>query len=86
MNDDGAIDLAISNWLGDDVSVLLNDCPPVCAADLDGSGDVGFADLTQLLSAWGPCAAPCPEDLDANGDVGFTDLTALLSTWGPCGV
>ena len=26
-----------------------------CAPDLDGSGDVGFGDLLQLLSAWGPC-------------------------------
>lgn len=26
-----------------------------CAADLDGSGAVGFTDLLQLLSAWGPC-------------------------------
>ena len=28
---------------------------PGCPADLDGDGSVGFADLTALLSAWGPC-------------------------------
>jgi len=54
-----------------------------CPADLDGNGSVGFADLTQLISAWGPCAG-CPEDLDGNGSVGFADLTALLTGWGRC--
>jgi hypothetical protein len=56
-----------------------------CPADFEGSGDVGFADLTQLLSVWGACATSCPEDLDGNGAVGFADLTSLLSAWGPCG-
>jgi uncharacterized membrane protein len=26
-----------------------------CAEDLDGDGQVGFTDLTQLLGSWGPC-------------------------------
>jgi hypothetical protein len=54
-----------------------------CPADLDGSGDVGFPDLTQLLGVWGPCAG-CAEDLDGDLIVGFTDLTALLAGWGIC--
>lgn len=54
-------------------------CPP----DLDGSGDVGFTDLLQILSVWGPCPG-CPQDLDRSGDVGFTDLLQVLSAWGPC--
>jgi len=53
-----------------------------CIADLIGDDSVGFADLTQLLNAWGPCA--CVEDLDSNGSVGFSDLTILLNAWGPC--
>jgi hypothetical protein len=57
-----------------------------CPADLDQSGEVGFADLTELLSAWGACAASCPEDLDDDGKVGFADLTELLSAWGQCPV
>jgi hypothetical protein len=57
--------------------------PCLGAADLDGSGEVGFPDLTQLLGSWGPCPG-CPEDLDGDGVVGFTDLTQLLSSWGPC--
>ena len=56
---------------------------PVCLADFDGSGEVGFSDLTQLLSQWGPCPS-CPEDLDGDGVVGFSDLTHMLSKWGPC--
>jgi len=54
-----------------------------CEADFDGSCDVGFSDLSRLLSQWGPCDG-CPEDLDSSGDVGFSDLTEVLNTWGPC--
>ena len=56
---------------------------PLCPADLDGDGTVGFADLTQLLSAWGACPG-CPEDLTGDDAVGFADLTALLGASGPC--
>lgn len=54
-----------------------------CPADLDGSGDVGFADLLAVLASWGACAG-CAADLDRSGDVGFADLLALLARWGPC--
>jgi len=54
-----------------------------CPGDINGDGGVGFADLTDLLAAWGACPG-CPEDLDGNGTAGFSDLTALLSLWGPC--
>jgi len=51
--------------------------------DLDGDGDVDFADLLQLLSAWGPCTSipECFEDLDGSGEVGFGDLLILLANW-----
>jgi hypothetical protein len=66
--------------------------PPACAADLDGAGgapdgSVGFADVTLLLSSWGPCGAcppSCPGDLNGDCSVGFGDLTMLLNAWGPC--
>ncbi|NNF44723.1 MAG: hypothetical protein HKO59_11895 [Phycisphaerales bacterium] len=64
-------------WLID--SVL----PAGCVADLDGSGDVGFTDLLQMLARWGVCV-DCPQDLDGSGDVGFIDLLTLLAAWGPC--
>jgi len=54
-----------------------------CPADLDGCGTVGFADLLQVLQAWGPCPG-CPEDIDGSGDVGFSDLVTVLAAWGPC--
>ena len=28
-----------------------------CASDLDGDGSVGFTDLVELISDWGPCSA-----------------------------
>ncbi|NNF41745.1 MAG: hypothetical protein HKN62_01630 [Phycisphaerales bacterium] len=59
-------------------------CSGFCPADLDGSGDVGFADLLTILAAWGPCPG-CPADLDGSGDVGFTDLLSALAAWGACG-
>ena len=79
------LDLAVANFFSDNVSILLNDCAPrACAADLDGSGDVGFGDLLILLGSWGPCPPACPAELDGSGDVGFGDLLIVLSTWGPC--
>ncbi|MHC4415761.1 MAG: DUF362 domain-containing protein [Planctomycetota bacterium] len=55
------------------------ECPP----DLDGSGDVGIADLLTLLGAWGLCPG-CPADFDGDGRVGISDLLALLAAWGRC--
>lgn len=54
-----------------------------CLADLDGSGDVGFGDLLNVLDSWGN-GAGAPEDLDGDGTVGFGDLLIVLSAWGPC--
>ncbi|NNF44551.1 MAG: hypothetical protein HKN62_16190 [Phycisphaerales bacterium] len=54
-----------------------------CVADLDGSGDVGFADLIEVISDWGPCPF-CPADFDGDGVVGFIDLVVVLAAWGPC--
>ena len=34
---------------------IVESCPVKCPADLDGDGDVGAADLAQLLGAWGLC-------------------------------
>lgn len=51
-----------------------------CVADLDGSGDVGAADLGILLAAWGGLGA----DLDDDGATGASDLSILLAAWGSC--
>jgi outer membrane protein assembly factor BamB len=61
--------------------------PAKCPADIDGSGNVDFADVLSILSAWGPynpCPPFVPEDVDDDCEVGFTDLLIVLSAWGPC--
>ena len=58
---------------------------PACPGDLDGDGDVGAADLTQLLSDWGCLGEGCPGDVDGNGLVDGADLTVILTGWGTCG-
>ena len=59
-------------------------CDEGCAADLDGNGVVGLADLLAVISAWGRCDAECPEDLDGSGFVDIGDLLIMLSSWAPC--
>lgn len=47
--------------------------PPItrCVGDEDGNGEVGFQDLTLILSSWGP-------------DIGFDELLQVLGNWGAC--
>ncbi|MHC5113546.1 MAG: S8 family serine peptidase [Planctomycetota bacterium] len=70
------------DFLGTDASATP-ECGGPCLADLDGSGDVGFGDILNIIGAWGPCPA-CPQDLDGSGDVGFGDILAVIGAWGPC--
>jgi probable HAF family extracellular repeat protein len=55
--------------------------PPPCAADFDGSGDVGLDDLMAIITAWGNRGAT---DLDGSGATGVLDLVLLLGAWGAC--
>jgi len=59
---------------------------PPCTADVDGDSDVGFSDLLEIITGWGPCpeGVACPADLDGDGMVGFGDLLDVLTGWGPC--
>ncbi|MHC5114655.1 MAG: FG-GAP-like repeat-containing protein [Planctomycetota bacterium] len=50
-------------------------------ADLNQDGTVGFADLLQVISAWGTCAV-CPADLNADGQIGFGDVLVVIANWG----
>lgn len=68
----------------DAVELLSLECASDCLGDLDGSGDVGAADLAALLSQWGPCGGTCTADFDGDGNVGAPDLATLLSAWGDC--
>lgn len=53
-----------------------------CPADIDGSGDVDFADILAVLAAWSNEGGP--EDIDGSGFVDFGDLLIVLAAWGPC--
>jgi hypothetical protein len=65
------------------------DCPADIAppaggnCDADGDGDVGAADLGNLLANWGTPTNPCA-DLTDDGTVGPPDLGNLLAAWGQC--
>jgi len=52
--------------------------------DVHGDGQVGFADLVEVLAVWGPCPDPsdCIADLNGDGSVGFADLLIVLAEWG----
>ena len=49
--------------------------------DVNGDGEVGFADLLLILARWGEACGDCPEDLSGNGVVDFDDVLALLTNW-----
>lgn len=51
---------------------------PLCA-DINGDGAVNFADLNDLLEAWGSDNADA--DIDGSGSVNFEDLNELLDQW-----
>ena len=68
---------------GNCISEFCADCD-TCPADLDQDGDVGGADLTQVLTEWGCTGQDCTADLDGSGTVDGADLTIILTNWGPC--
>lgn len=57
-----------------------------CPEDLDGDGEVGLADLSVVLSAFGTCVGDSGfdplADLDGNGCVELNDLSQLLAVFG----
>jgi hypothetical protein len=55
---------------------------PLVQGDLTGDGEVGPADLAQLLAAWGRCNGSCLADFTGDGQVGPADLAELLANWG----
>jgi hypothetical protein len=55
-----------------------------CYEDIDEDGMVGFSDVLEVLSGWGPAPNGHPADLDKNLDVGFSDLLTALARWGAC--
>lgn len=58
--------------------------PPVtkCPGDANGDQIVNFADLNEVLSAFGQAGADLPADLNNDGVVNFADLNIVLSNFG----
>ena len=56
-----------------------------CPADLNLDGTVNGADLSLVLSSWGPCTGACLYDVNADGIINGSDLSKVLSAWGTCG-
>lgn len=53
-----------------------------CAADLDGDGQIGVADLSILLENFGLPGGLAQGDLDGDGDITIADLSELLTNFG----
>lgn len=70
-----------TNFAGETGSI---DASLPCSADITGDGNVGPADLANLLGSWGPCGKDCSSDLSGDSIVGPMDLAMLLGAWGPC--
>ena len=56
--------------------------PPV-PGDVTGDGVVDFADLLDVLAAWGMCpnGDPCPADLNGDRVVNFAEVLIVLAAW-----
>ncbi|MFM7806625.1 MAG: hypothetical protein ACKPEA_01685, partial [Planctomycetota bacterium] len=53
-----------------------------CPSDIDGDGEVTFADVSLILLDFG--AAGGVNDLDGDGEVGTGDVALCLLDFGPC--
>ena len=97
VSSEGALTIQVETVFGfgtlNGLQIVPGGTAPPCPADFTGplgepDGEVGFPDLLQVLSVWGPCA-DCEEDLsgptgDPDGEIGFPDLLIILSAWGAC--
>jgi hypothetical protein len=71
--------IAVTMVGGIPVMTVIDTCP----SDIDDDGIIGFVDLLDVLSQWGPCVG-CPPDIDGDGVVGMSDLMIIMTKWGPC--
>jgi hypothetical protein len=84
LDDPGTADTGVANADGMVVDRGAHEFAGVsCGGDVDGSGDVGFSDLLEVLASWGACVN-CPADVNCDDVVDFDDLLTVLAAWGPC--
>ncbi len=55
-----------------------------CIGDINGDRMVNGADISAVLSLWGPDPTLPAADISGDGVVNGVDLAMLLSNWGPC--
>ncbi|MCP3904113.1 MAG: hypothetical protein GY715_10815 [Planctomycetes bacterium] len=77
-------DAQVDGSIDDPANVIPIEFTPPCPWDLNGNGQVDFADILAVIGAWGPCPPDCPHDLNGNGNVDFADILAVIGSWGPC--
>jgi hypothetical protein len=56
-----------------------------CKGDLNQDGLVNGADISAILSYWGPNPVLPAADINGDGVVNGSDLAAVLTNWGSCG-
>ena len=62
-------------------------CIAVCPADVNADGEVGIADLLEVLHFWGEGSGTSDfsgPDGGPDGTVDIFDLLGVLRAWGPC--
>jgi hypothetical protein len=75
----------IASWQGPEVAKAVIPASALTrggsnlASDIDNDGDVDAADLSVLLSSWGPMTGP--GDINRDGSIDAADLSILLSDW-----
>lgn len=82
---DGRV-LAAGN-VGGDAAITRVELPPApptpCAGDADGSGSIGFDDVTSVLANFATSTVPFgPGDANGDGLVNFDDVTTVLGSFG----
>lgn len=84
VNDTGQYDIEVSNDCGSSGTGAFMEVVPACSGDADHDGDVDFADITAVLTAFNFDYLPGTGngDADATGIVNFADITAVLTNFG----
>ncbi len=80
----GARDVTVSNSDGSDTLVgafTVQMSTVGCTGDVNGDGEVDFADLNIVLGQFNQTGTGLQGDIDGDGDVDFADLNALLSVY-----
>ena len=65
-----------------ELTVTCGGCDP-STGDVTGDNCVSFADILEILGAWGSSGDPgIPGDANCDGLVSFADILLVLGTWG----